>query len=313
MTILILTVTDDLHAIVVQRHVRAAGHPECHIVECDRIAQRDFLSYGVNYPLGDRVLTSEGCRISISDATLGWLRRARSTQVIDRVVDDEANVVINNDCRGGLSGLLAAHFRGKWISTPEATYLAGDKIGQLEVARACGFRVPRTLVSQSRSDVREFFDACDGEIIVKTVVGAPGPFLQAVRISDPDSMDAESYAAAPAIFQECIPGEDHLRLNCFGSRSYAALIRSDELDWRASLGKSISSYDVSPSLHRKVRSVLDALGLEMGVVDLKLTPDDEPVWLEVNPQGQFLFLDAYTDLRLGERFAEYLVEERALL
>jgi len=49
------------------------------------------------------------------------------------------------------------------------------------------------------------------------------------------------------------------------------------------------------------------LQLEMGVVDLKFTLEGEPVWLEVNPQGQFLFLDAFTDLRLAEKFAHYLV------
>ena len=47
----------------------------------------------------------------------------------------------------------------------------------------------------------------------------------------------------------------------------------------------------------------------MGIVDLKLTPEGEPVWLEVNPQGQFLFLDALANLNLAEKFAAYLVEE----
>jgi hypothetical protein len=34
-----------------------------------------------------------------------------------------------------LAGLLATHFAGKWISTPDATYRASDKIGQLDAAR----------------------------------------------------------------------------------------------------------------------------------------------------------------------------------
>jgi hypothetical protein len=47
----------------------------------------------------------------------------------------------------------------------------------------------------------------------------------------------------------------------------------------------------------------------MGIIDLKLTPDGEPVWLEVNPQGQFLFLDAFADLQLAAKFADYLVAQ----
>ncbi len=155
----------------------------------------------------------------------------------------------------------------------------------------------------------EFFESCDGKVVAKTVAGAAGPFLETVRLVDPASHDEETFAAAPAIFQECIEGEDHVRLNCFGGRSYAALIRTSALDWRGDLRVPITRYEVPPELHRRVRQVLDSLRLEMGIVDLKLTPEGEPVWLEVNPQGQFLFLDALTDLDLAGCFATYLVGE----
>jgi glutathione synthase/RimK-type ligase-like ATP-grasp enzyme len=307
--IVILSVGDDLHALVVQKHVRAAG-ADCHIVECDRIAQKEFLNYGINYPVEDEVLTSEDRWIPLSDASVMWLRRMRSEQTLEFAVpDDGARAVINSDCSGALTGLLATHFHGTWLSTPEATARAADKLGQLKVALECGFRVPRTLVSQSRDAILAFHESCGANVVVKTIVGAPGPFLQTVRLDDPRSLDEASFAAAPAIFQECIEGCEHVRLNCFGNASHAALIRTQDLDWRVNLDVPITPYAVPQPLHRKVRTVLDHLGLEMGVVDLKLTPEQEPVWLEVNPQGQFLFLDAFTDLHLGEQFAAYLIAE----
>jgi glutathione synthase/RimK-type ligase-like ATP-grasp enzyme len=299
----------DLHAVVVQAHVRAAGR-ECHIVECDRIAQRNAVSYGINYPLADAILTSEGRRVALSDGTVLWLRRMRARQSLDfQLSDSTARTVIDNDCGGALTGFLATHFRGKWISTPEATFRAADKIGQLEAARDCGFRVPRTLVTQSRDAVVDFYESCGQSIVVKTIVGAPGPFLQTVKLADPYSQDESAFAAAPAIFQECIEGYNHLRLNCFGNNSYTALIRSETLDWRTNLNVPVVAYTVAEHVQHRVRAVLDRLGLEMGVVDLKLTPEEEVVWLEVNPQGQFLFLDGLTDLRLAQRFAAYLIAE----
>jgi hypothetical protein len=45
----------------------------------------------------------------------------------------------------------------------------------------------------------------------------------------------------------------------------------------------------------------------MGIVDLKETPDGELVWLEVNPQGQFLFLESLTGQPLASYFADYLL------
>ena len=49
--ILILTVMDDLHALAVQQRIRSTGYGHCYIIECDRIAQRDFLRYGIDYGL----------------------------------------------------------------------------------------------------------------------------------------------------------------------------------------------------------------------------------------------------------------------
>jgi hypothetical protein len=65
-------------------------------------------------------------------------------------------------------------------------------------------------------------------------------------------------------------------------------------------------WPVPVDLHERVRDVLDRLGLAMGVVDLKLTPEDEVVWLEVNPQGQFLFIEGMTGMPSTAHFAAYL-------
>ena len=54
---------------------------------------------------------------------------------------------------------------------------------------------------------------------------------------------------------------------------------------------------------------LELLDLRMGVVDLKLDPDGRPVWLELNPQGQFLFVQGLTGLDLTAGFADFLCEE----
>ena len=307
--ILIVTVTQDLHALEVQQQVRKSGISDCHIVECDRIAQRPSMSYSIGHSAPDSVLTSEDRTVRVSTASALWLRTIRSNQILQHPVEDEtAAAIINNDCRGGLLGLLATQFGGRWISTPEATYRGSDKIAQLSAAHACGFRVPRTVVSQSREHVLEFYEACRGDVVVKTIVGAPGPLLETRRLN-PDRFDDAAFAASPAIYQEYIRGSNHLRLNCFGDRSYAARIQTDDLDWRVNLDIPIEPYNVPPALHDAVRAVLDRLCLEMGIIDLKLTPDGEPVWLEVNPQGQFLFLDAFTDLQLAAKFADYLIAQ----
>jgi hypothetical protein len=47
----------------------------------------------------------------------------------------------------------------------------------------------------------------------------------------------------------------------------------------------------------------------MGVLDLKLLQGTTPVFLEVNPQGQFLFTEGLGGLELTSAFTEFLYQE----
>ncbi|MFI6148639.1 RimK family alpha-L-glutamate ligase [Streptomyces sp. NPDC051109] len=281
-------------------------------MESDNISGREGVSWNSHGeeedgPAAGTFLTSENIRISVEEAELLWWRRPKMDQetTAHRGTAHERSLV-NNDCRGALGGVLAAAFRGQWISPPQATDQAADKLYQLSVAREAGFRVPRTLVSQSREDVIAFSRSVE-RTIVKPVVGARGPALYTRWLDAPETIPAASFEICPAMYQEYIKGRRHIRLNCFGEQMYAALIQTDALDWRPDLNVPMSSWPVPEDLGRKVGTVLHRLGLRMGVVDLKLTPEGEPVWLEVNPQGQFLFLEPLTGEPLTEHFADFLL------
>ena len=307
--ILIITIRDDLHALSVQRVLAKRGYFNCHVFECDRISAEHFVQWAVT-PESELGLLrkGDGTEINVAEVDLIWWRRIYANQDLDEEVEDSKQLsLINNDCRGALNGILSACFNGKWVSDPLATERACDKVYQLSVARQTGFRIPETLITQSIEEVTTFCQRLDGRVIVKPVVGVAGPLLFTQYIGDPKRLDPRSYRVCPAVYQEYIPGTRHIRLNCFGDRSYAASIETSDLDWRPNLNVPIKSWPVPNSLHRQVRTVLDRLGLEMGIVDIKETPEGEFVWLEVNPQGQFLFLQPLADMQLDELFADYLL------
>jgi glutathione synthase/RimK-type ligase-like ATP-grasp enzyme len=307
--ILIITIKDDIHAITIQNELKEKGYPECYIVECDRLSASHgiFCRNGIDNNEAT-IMLADGRNIDIAMADLIWWRRVRADQQLPETITDEHQVkLINNDCRGALAGILEANFTGKWISSPAATDKASNKIYQLAVAKKCGFRIPETLISQSQDEVQEFILQQKGKVIVKPVVGAAGPLMFTAFIDDAKSVDAESFQICPAVYQEFITGTRHIRLNCFGNKSYAAIIETEDLDWRPNLNVPIYQWDVPEMLHKKIRKVLDALELEMGVLDFKITPEGEFVWLEVNPQGQFLFLEPLTKMPLASIFADYLL------
>ncbi|MEU0659495.1 ATP-grasp domain-containing protein [Streptomyces lavendulocolor] len=307
MMILTISLQDDIHALAVQNEARKRGYRDFHIIECDRLSGQQGLSWSSHGDSPTTLRASDGRLVRLEDASVIWWRRVRAAQkdAESRVSTSERNLV-NNDCRGALTGILCTEFAGEWVSHPEATDRASDKLYQMAVAQRAGFRVPRTLVTQSRDEVVSFLRHV-GRMIVKPVVGTSGPLIFTQYLDDPASISAASYAACPAIYQEYVEGNEHIRLNVFGDRMYAALLRTEKLDWRADLTIPISWWEVPEETARKARSALRALGLRMGAIDLKLTPDGEPVWLEVNPQGQFLFLEPLLNIPLAEYFLDFLL------
>jgi hypothetical protein len=311
MSILIVSQSDDVHAVSVKRALRQRGFSDCFLIETDRISNTGDLRLEIsNCGTDGHVNDAEGNSISVSEAKVIWMRRFSPTQrPIPDLAKNESQELIDNDCGGAVCALFDICFRGKWISDPDATIKASNKLYQLNVARQCGFRVPDTLISQDKSEVIRFFERHQGKVVVKPVVGMASRFLLTRALKHPDRIDKESYKRSPAIYQEYIAGTRHIRLNCFGDHSYAASIESNAIDWRPNLTVKMNPWPVPDRVHAKVREVLDKLGLAMGVIDIKEDPEGALVWFEVNPQGQFLFLEPLTGLQLTNHFAEFLVEE----
>jgi hypothetical protein len=311
MSILIVSQSDDVHALSIKSAVLDQGFKDCFFIETDKISGNKVLSMRISRS-GTRgeVHDSEGNLVSVCEARVLWMRGLSPTQRLSAGQSDPGSrELIDNDCGGAASALFDTCFKGSWISNPSATRKACNKLYQLDVARECGWRVPDTLVTQDKQEVMQFVETHHGKVIVKPVVGMESRFLVTQALDRPELIDEEGYRRCPAIYQEYIPGNRHIRLNCFGDRSLAASIETKEIDWRPNLGVPVGIWSVPDRVHALTRKVLDALGLAMGIVDLKETPSGDLVWFEVNPQGQFLFLEPLTGLTLSRQFAEFLIRE----
>jgi hypothetical protein len=303
---------DDLHALSVIDRLNADGAVVAHLVEADRLAFQESLSWSAadgDIPAGS-LLTVAGARVDVGSCGAAWWRRVYPRQrEADRLQDDGQQDLLNRTCSEALLGVMLTCFPGTWVSDPLRTRTAANKLVQQMAAARAGFRVPRTLISQEPERIRRFCAELDGRVVLKTVTGSPRTPLLTQHVRPEHLELAASLTAMPTIYQELIPGEVHLRVNCFGDDVHAVQIRARELDWRADLDVPMAPVVLSPDLEDRLRSVLRELGLRMGIVDLKVTPDGEPVWLEVNPQGQFLFLQPLVEVDYLGLFARFLIDE----
>lgn len=65
--------------------------------------------------------------------------------------------------------------------------------------------------------------------------------------------------------------------------------------------------DLGKSVDDNLVRLIKSFGLTFGAVDLVLTPSDDLVFLEVNPNGQWAWLEVLTGAPISHAFAEYFV------
>jgi glutathione synthase/RimK-type ligase-like ATP-grasp enzyme len=205
--------------------------------------------------------------------------------------------------------MLLTEFRGRWVSHAIATEVAENKLVQLRAARRAGLKIPATLVSQAPAAIRDFCAGHPGAILKPIGTGRKEE-MAPTAVASPELLEHdEVLALAPAIYQECIPGQRHLRISVVGERCDAALIEARDLDWRLDLNVPFHPYPLDDQLQARLRATLRHLGLVMGVFDMKINEQGEPVFLEVNPQGQFLFVEGLCGIPLADALADFLVDE----
>lgn len=175
------------------------------------------------------------------------------------------------------------------------------KLLQLHHARALGLRVPDTLATNDPRLADEF--VAGRPCIYKTFGGSKGVFTS--RVSTP----LRGVELAPCMFQELIPKAMDIRAVVIGDRVLAVEIHSDPrgTDFRLDYSVPHAAHWLPVDVESRIIRLLARLGLVFGCADLILTPEGEYVFLEVNQQGQWLWLDGRVPgLRITDRVCEFL-------
>jgi hypothetical protein len=312
--IAIITVAEDLHAYAIRQTIQARHQIACHIIETDRLADSGKISWSTTGDITPILPTLGGGQVDVSQLDLVWWRRpggfsldGSETKNPLGVTDPAAIEVILNDCRASFQGIMLTAFQGVWISPIAASRNMENKLLQLQLAQQVGLTVPATLVSQNPALIRQFCTERDLQVVIKPLAGVSHVAISTAPVSAALLQADRSLQLSPAIYQEMLVGQRHLRIHAFGSDFHTALITCETLDWRYDLSNStVEAYHLPPQTESQLREFMRLADLRMGIFDMKLGTNDEPIWLEVNPQGQFLFVEGLSDLKLADTFADFL-------
>lgn len=253
-----------------------------------------------------------------------WFRRHRLPLLPREVATQDAEYCLR-ESEWFLKGAL--YSRGdlarpvEWMSHPAKIQMAESKIHQLSVARSLGLAVPDTLISNDPRRVRGFFKEKGGEVVAKPLrlgyfdYGDRQTAVFTNRVGEGDLAEDAPLRMAPVIYQELLPKLFDIRVTVVGRRVFAAAIDSQTeptatLDWRRTDNEDLPHYahDLPAHVRDACLNYMDALGLNFGALDFVLTPRNEYVFLEVNPNGQWVWIEERLGFPITEAIASWLLD-----
>lgn len=303
MTTLILTRSDD--AVVPELVTAALSHlGESDVVRVDTDRYPDALTLSDD---GDDAILGlqDGRQLRLSTLRAVWRRRcwpgarvacdpalAVAAAAQARHAFDAAFSRLADDGTNDGAVVVANH--------PERERTAEYKPRQLGLARRLGFTVPETLISNDPVAVRAFVARVlddGGRVVTKlltplsSTMRGDGPFVYTHTLRDDDVLALDDVRFAPQIFQRRVAKTLDVRVQVMGDVVVAGATACTSDDWRIDSTGRFERFVIDDAFADRCRALCRAQGLHTGALDFVVDADGAVFFLEVNPAGEWGFLE----------------------
>lgn len=263
--------------------------------------------------------------LPLSEINSVWYRRPLDSLPSPDIQEDIAHDFIKVESRHTLHSIWQLLSDRLWVNHPNKLRIAELKPYQLVLAQQIGLSIPPTLITTHKGDARSFVQNHQEQVVYK-----PMRYGYVVRDHESDVgliytnklnhkhiEQLETVQYAPSLFQKYIPKRVELRVTVIGDVIFAVELDSQRHetglhDWRkAKLAELPHKVTQLPNnIEEKCFELVNKLGLHFGAIDLIQTPDGDFVFLEINPNGQWAWLEQMLpELEMREAFIKLFTRE----
>ena len=209
--------------------------------------------------------------------------------------------------------------------------LASSKMEQMRIALHVGLNVPNTCFSNCKENIIALAKQFD-ELVLKPI-DSNGVwneeeeqeyvfYTQKVFSEAIMSAPKEAFTQTVSFVQNYIPKAFELRVTVVAGKVFCCKIESQHLaddcgriDWRQGDDKGLkySPYTLPDDISQKCLQFLRLMKLNFGAFDFIVTPSGEYVFLECNPNGQWLWIELETGMKISEAIAAALETGKGLI
>ncbi|MEX2405043.1 MAG: hypothetical protein WD579_00390 [Candidatus Paceibacterota bacterium] len=281
---------------------------------------RDFLSFSFDGSLGGKLTICGISRPLCEIESVWYWKPLPAAQKSENVGYKK---FIQNESRAALWSLYTSLEDRVWINDLlRANKLIEDnKMYQLRAAESIGLTIPATLISNDPREVKYFVSkhqkVAAKQLYTQVFLDEGDPLLLYTNvITQQDVQGSErQIAACPLFLQEYVEKAYELRITVVGERVFSAKIDSQSLatsqhDWRKA-GNELSyiPYSLPEEVSAKIKSLVKNLGLIYGAIDMIVTPDGDYVFLEINPNGRWGWIQDSCNFNIAKSLAEKLTKK----
>lgn len=317
--ILIVTNKEDYTAdfLIVELRKRGASYIRFNTEDFPLQAQITWHLHGKSL---DGYFTIAGVRVHFESIQSVWFRRPLPPKPHTEFINHTAFEFAQIESQAALDGAFSC-LDCFWMSQPEKLRRAEQKLYQLKMAATAGFQLGPTLLTNVPEAARSFWHSCQGQVVYKTLrqerILRDGNvcliYTNPVRQDDLPKLDTIS--VTPSLFQQYIPKLVEIRATVIGSMVFAIEIHSQDYpesqhDWRRGDIALLrhAAHKLPDELAVKCVDLVKLLGLTFGAIDLILTPGGDYFFLEINPNGQWAWIQQLCpEISLRESIADILI------
>lgn len=266
-----------------------------------------------NYQIYDAQLNRS---INLSEVTSVYFRRPELKDDLGSVTDGERRF-LTGELITVLESLYILLANAKWLNPLDAMRKAENKPYQLLLAKELGFKIPAAVITNHIHTVTDFYNRHNENCIIKALrtplidekEGESVIFTSRFQL---DNNHLERIELCPMYLQEHIVKKGDLRVTVVGDTTYSAFIHSQgneesTLDWRkSSQPPAHEVHQLPKAVAERCINYVKRLGLQFGAIDLILDQDGEYVFVEINPNGQWAWIERQLNLPISKSITELL-------
>jgi glutathione synthase/RimK-type ligase-like ATP-grasp enzyme len=316
-TVLLTTASYDVAAEYVQTALSELGVPWFRL-NTDYFPTRELVSFD---PASGVIFQHSSESLRGSDVSAVWYRRLVKPE-LPGDLSPGVREFSERESRSFLTGVLACLPTTRWLSSPNAIALAEKKPYQLKLAYELGFRVPETRITNNSHVASKLAE--QHELVAKAVssgyFSTPDGFASIFtsRVRQEDLAELGSLTLSPVTFQEFVHKALDIRVTIVGNHIFATEIHSQShassaIDWRATDTPDIPHlrHELPSDVAHKCMLMVKHLGLSFGAIDLALTPGGDYIFFEINPNGEWVWIEEKLGFPISRCLAEWLSAEMA--